>query len=81
MSRMTNKCTWCGDRTRAYPRCQSCKSKCFHTCKRIAKEGLLVDTAGGAWWIWDAKGEVLVIGRDTKSEAIKALAFDEGLTP
>lgn len=74
-----HKCQWCDARTRAFPRCQSCKSKFFHASKRVEREGLIVDLAGGAWWVWDAKGEVLVIGRDTKSDAYKALAFGEEL--
>lgn len=76
--KITYKCQWCGHRTRASGgRCQSCKSKLFHASKRVEKEGLIVDQAGGGWWVWDAKGEVLVIGKDTKSEAYKALALGD----
>lgn len=57
--------------------CQGCKSKNHHAAKRIKKEGLLLDTAGGSWWVWDARGEVLIGGRDTKREAFLALAHDE----
>lgn len=67
----------CGNRTTASSGiCQGCKSKRHHARKRIEREGLLLDTAGGSWWVWDAKGLVLVIGRDTKREAFDALAFE-----
>ena len=72
-----NKCKWCGARTRRLDLCQGCKSKNHHAHKRVAKEGLLVDLAGGSWWVWTAKGDVLVIGRDTKLDAYKALAIGD----
>jgi len=53
-----------------------CKSAHHHGHKRVEAEGLLVDMAGGSWWIWSPKGEVLVIGRATKQEAIIALMLD-----
>lgn len=77
MSR-SRKCAGCGHRTTASGSyCRGCQSKLFHARKRIANEGLLVDTAGGSWWVWDPKGEVLVIGKDTRLEAIHALAFGD----
>ena len=81
---MTRKCKQCGNRTSASSgNCQSCKSKFFHAQKRIKKEGLIVDTVlgdsvsrdGRDWWIWDAKGNVLVLGKPTKGAAIWALAL------
>jgi len=74
---MSTKCKGCGNRTQAYDYCRTCKSKRFHAHKRIKAEGLIVDQAGTGWWIWDAKGEVLVIGKDSKVAAINALAFGE----
>lgn len=56
--------------------CQGCQSKLHHTRKRIEREGLIVDTAGGLWWIWTAKGEVLVLGKATRGEAVRSLAWD-----
>jgi hypothetical protein len=65
----------CGERTRACgAHCRSCQSARHQTFKRIEAEGLIVDEAGGSWWVWTAKGEVLVIGKDTKNDAIDALA-------
>lgn len=70
----TRACEGCGARTSRIDFCQGCKSKLFHAGKRVRREALVVDQAGGGWWIWDARGEVLVIGRDSKREAICALA-------
>lgn len=33
----------------------------------------MVDQVGGAWWVWDAKGNTLVIGQDSKAKALAAL--------
>jgi proteasome lid subunit RPN8/RPN11 len=67
-------CTVCGVRTTAHGgRCRTCKSALFHANKRVKAEGLVVDTAGGAWWIWDAKGDVVVTGKPTRLEALVAL--------
>lgn len=72
------RCEGCRGRTTASGAfCRSCKSARFHALKRIEAEKLLVDTAGGAWWVWSAKGEVLVIGKPTKGAAILALALGE----
>ena len=57
--------------------CQTCKSKRFHAHRRIEREGLIVDQAGGAWWVWDRNGEVLVIGKPTRDDAITALALGD----
>lgn len=73
---MSAKCTGCGTRTAASAGyCRSCKSTRHHAFERIKSEGLVVDEAGGAWWIWNKKGDVLVMGEPTKSAAINALAF------
>lgn len=70
---MTTKCEGCGNRTTAMGLCRTCKSQNHHATKRIEAEGLLLDTAGGAWWIWSPRGEVLVIGRATRLQAKLAL--------
>lgn len=57
--------------------CRTCKSSLHHAHKRIKAEGLLVDTAGGSWWVWTPKGEVLVIGRNTYFLAVLALGRGE----
>lgn len=76
----SRKCPGCGNRTTAAGSddtgCRSCQSKLFHTRKRIEREGLIVDTAGGLWWVWDARGTVLVLGKATKGAAIRSLAWE-----
>lgn len=79
MATLTHKCDGCGNRTSAMGLCRTCKSAFFHAQKRIQNEGLLVDKAGGAWWVWSPKGEVLVIGQPDKYSAILALALGESL--
>jgi hypothetical protein len=75
---MSSKCLGCGHRTSATAGyCQSCKSKRFHARKRIKEEGLIVEQAGGSWWIWDKKGDVLVMGQPTKTAAVDAFAFGQ----
>ena len=68
----------CSNRTSATAGyCQGCKSKRHHAHRRNTDEGLVVDTVGGAWWIWDASGDVLVLGKDTRAAAVDALAFGD----
>lgn len=40
---------------------------------RLRKDGLIMDWVGNAWWIWDARGEVLVIGQPSKAKALALL--------
>jgi len=75
----SSHCEGCGSRTRASGDfCRSCQSALFHARKRVKREGLLVDTAGGSWWVWDPKGKVLVIGKPDKQAALLALMRGEG---
>lgn len=74
----TKRCEGCGERTAASGQlCRTCRSTAFHARKRIEKEGLIVDLAGPSWWIWDKKGEVLVLGKNTRLEAILTLGRGE----
>lgn len=71
----SNRCKVCGDKkTGCTDYCRTHKFAVRAGARRIAKEGLLVDRAGGAWWVWDARGLVLVIGMDTKPMALACLA-------
>jgi hypothetical protein len=71
---MSKHCEGCGNKTTASGQlCRTCQSHHFHARKRVADEKLLVDTAGGSWWVWDPKGEVLVIGKATKLAALLTL--------
>lgn len=74
----SKRCDCCGDRTTASGDfCRSCQKARRDARKRIEAEGLIVDLAGGSWWVWSAKGEVLVIGKPSKSAAINALAIGD----
>ena len=80
---MSALCAWCGARTTGHTGlCRTCKSLRYHACKRVEREELLVEevSGGGGWWVWSARGDVLVIGRETKGEAVRALARGEGLS-
>jgi len=37
----------------------------------------LIDLAGGSWWVWTDKGEVVVIGKSTKQQAFNCLAHGD----
>ncbi len=74
----TIKCKACGTRTMGSTGyCQSCKSMRHHGYKRLKAENLLLDEAGGAWWIWDPRGDVVVSGKPTRAEAVIALGRGE----
>jgi len=78
MSAKSTKCEFCGNRTIGCTGlCRTCKSALHNGYKRIEAERLLVDLAGGSWWVWDAKGTVLVIGRNSRRDAVIALHLDE----
>jgi hypothetical protein len=86
MSIQRRVCNACGKKHGAAGSfCQGCKSIWHHAHKRIKNEGLIVDTVlgdgvsrdGKDWWIWDKKGDVLVMGKPSKGAAIKALAFGD----
>jgi len=72
------RCDYCNERTKGCTGlCRTCRSALHHAWKRVKKEGLLVDLAGGSWWVWDPKGEVLVIGKSTKLKALMALILGD----
>ena len=78
MAARSSRCKACGTRTTASAGyCQSCKSKRHHGYKRLKEENLLLDEAGGAWWIWDSRGDVVVAGKPTRDAAIIALGTGE----
>ena len=71
-------CKTCDARTKASAGyCQRCKSLRHHGYKRLKAENLILDEAGGAWWIWNQRGDVLVSGKPTRAAAIIALALGE----
>ena len=80
MASRSSRCKACSARTTASGYfCQRCKSLRHHGLKQIKKEHLLLDQAGGSWWIWNPRGDVLVSGKPTASEAVIALAAGEDL--
>lgn len=75
---MASICSGCSERTTASSGvCRTCQSKLFHARKAVDEGKVLLDQAGGAWWVWDRKGNVLVVGKDSKQAAIRALAFGD----
>jgi len=69
-----SKCDVCGTRIQGHTgHCRTHKFAIRRAGARVREEGLIVDFIGKAWWIWDAKGEVLVIGQDSKAKALAAL--------
>lgn len=68
------RCEGCGGRTAAAGSyCQTCQRQYRTALAAVKERDLLVDQAGGSWWVWSPKGEVLVIGKPTKHAAILAL--------
>ena len=74
MEMSATKCEVCGIRIRGCTgRCRTHKFAIRRAAKRVRAEGLVVDQAGGAWWVWDSKGNVLVVGESSKVKALAAL--------
>jgi hypothetical protein len=75
---MSNKCEICGIKKSGHTSyCRTHKFAIRRAWVRVKAEGLLIDKAGGAWWVWDKKGEVLVIGEDSREHALSALALGQ----
>lgn len=76
MAQRSSKCrAACEARTTASSGfCQQCKSLRHHGYKRIKAENLILDQAGGSWWIWNPRGDVLVSGKPSAADAAIALA-------
>jgi hypothetical protein len=70
----STSCRACGTRTTSHTGfCRWCKSRRHRGHERVRDEGLVVDQAGGSWWVWDRRGEVLVAGKPTRDAAVIAL--------
>jgi len=70
-----HECKVCGCRkSGSTDYCRTHKFAVRAGARRVHMESLIVDQAGGAWWVWDAKGTVLVIGQDDKARALAILA-------
>lgn len=74
------RCKSCGVRTRGCMGfCRTCKWARHHAWERVKAEGLLVDTAGGSWWVWDSRGEILAGPSESRFDVMGMLA--RGLGP
>ena len=69
------KCFDCGGRNRASgDRCRACRKKVRQMNRQADALGWTVDRAGGGWWVWSARGDVLGMG-DRRNQALaQALA-------
>ena len=74
MKNLNSYCAVCGvKKAGSSSYCRTHKFAIRRALGRVRTEGLLVDQAGSGWWVWDAKGEVLVIGEDSRVAALAAL--------
>lgn len=74
LARSRTTCSVCGTRIQGSSGyCRTHKFAVRRAGARVRAEGLILDFVGGAWWIWDAKGETLVIGQDSKGKALAVL--------
>jgi hypothetical protein len=70
---MTMKCKRCGKRTSCVDLCLTCKTELRRAFRRVEKNGILIDVAGGAWWAWDRIGNVLAGPCDRGDQVLVAL--------
>lgn len=79
MEMSASKCAVCGVRIRGCTgHCRAHKFAIRRASRRVREEGLLVEHVGGGWWVFDAKGNTLVIGQDSKAQALAALDLGDG---
>lgn len=70
------KCTYCGGRTKASGGlCLTHKTARNRGADRVRYDNLLVDEAGGAFWVWDSRGEVLVTAQKDRTTALIVLGL------
>lgn len=68
------RCAVCGTRiTGSSGYCRTHKFAVRRGAQRTRQEGLLLDEAGGAWWVWDPHGNVLVAGVASRAHALVVL--------
>ncbi len=64
----------CGTRSRGGDYCRTCKSKIQKGATRAAERGILVGEAGGSFWAWDSRGDVLEGPAESKGPIFLALS-------
>lgn len=75
----TSICPHCGNITRAYIGiCRYCQSDISRGLEYAHQHNLLIDKAGGAWWSWDSKGNVLAGPADNSDEIFIELGTKYG---
>lgn len=75
---MSRRCEGCGERTTASGAfCRTCQRQTGEAKAAVKKQSLIVDQAGGSWWVWSPRGDVLVIGKPTRQSALLALVRGE----
>jgi len=75
---VTHRCQGCASKTTAAGDfCRTCQRVRRAAYRRIKAEGLTTGQAGGSWWIWDPKGNVIVGGKASHSETLQALAVGD----
>lgn len=50
--------------------CRTCCARRTADQATLTRAGWTLDRAGGAYWVWNALGDVMVTGRDTGREAL-----------
>lgn len=70
---MTNRCKACGaKKTGSTDYCRTHKHEVRRLSKAAREAGHTVDVAGGAWWVWDAQGNVLGAG-SSRLDALRGI--------
>jgi hypothetical protein len=67
---MKTNCEGCGTKTTAMGLCRACKKIKRQALAQIKAKGWTLGEAGGGWWVWDARGFVVVVGQDTRLAAL-----------
>jgi hypothetical protein len=79
---MSRRCEGCGERTTAAGAfCRTCQRQLGEAKAAVKKQSLLVDQAGGSWWVWSPRGEVLTIGKPTRQSALLSLVRGDDEEP
>lgn len=69
-----SRCKICGVKKTGHTDfCRTHKHAMRRAVRRVREEALIVDQAGGSWWVWDARGDVLVAGEGSKAAALCVL--------
>ncbi len=74
LARSRTRCDVCDVRIQGSSgHCRTHKFAIRRAGERLRSEGLILDYVGKAWWIWDARGDVLVLGQPNRAKALALL--------